>query len=302
MAETEVRCVLAAGASTGECPIWSEAEARLYWLDVQEPALHRFDPATGRDERWTLPANIGCYALGDGGTVLVALRTGMAWLDLASGALRPAADPPYDPRRFTFNDGRADPQGRFWVGPMHEPYEGVPPGGPERLPLWRYDPVSRAFTPMTDPVGTSNGVAWSPDGETMYHSDTQQRLIWAYRFHGDEGRLSDKRVLAEVAAPEGCGPDGGCCDAEGYYWSAMFGLGKVVRFDPAGRVEREVEMPVRNPTMCAIGGADGRTAFVTSAGRSVAPEARRAPPFDGGLFSFAAPAPGLPAHRVRASA
>lgn len=298
MAE-QVRCVLQAGASTGECPIWSETEARLYWIDVQEPALHRFDPATGHDEHWTLPADIGCYALGEDGRVLVALRNGLAWLDLVSGALANAADPPYDPRRFTFNDGRAGPQGRFWTGPMHQPYEGVPPGGPERLPLWRFDPATGEFAPMTDPVGTSNGLAWSMDGETMYHSDTSQHLIWAYRFHGDEGRLSDKRVLAEVPGPQGSGPDGGCCDAEGYYWSAIFGGGRLIRFDPKGRVERQVEMPVQHPTMCAFGGSTGRTAFVTSAGRMVSPAERRKPPFDGGLFSFEAPAPGLPAHRVR---
>ena len=93
MAE-EIRCVLKAGATTGECPIWSVEEQRLYWIDIQEPALHRFDPATGHDEHWTLPAWVGCYALGGDGRVLVALRTGLAWLDLTSRSLMPAADLP----------------------------------------------------------------------------------------------------------------------------------------------------------------------------------------------------------------
>ena len=303
MAET-VRCVLRAGAITGETPIWSEREARLYWVDIQEPALHRFDPETGHDEHWTLPAWVGCYALGedaDGGTgrVLVALRTGLAWLDLGTGALAHAAAPPYDPRRFFANDGRGDPQGRFWFGPMHQPYDDVPKGGPDRLPLWRYDPATGEYTAMTDPVGTSNGLAWSPDGRTMYHSDTDQKRIWTYRFHGDEGRLSDKRVFAEVWTPGFGGPDGGCVDADGYYWAAIFNGGRVIRFDPTGRIEREVEMPVQYPTMCAFGGPDGRTAYVTSASKPLSPDERERRPLAGALFSFEAPAPGLPAHRVR---
>ena len=297
MAEN-VRCVLRASATTGECPIWSAREARLYWVDIQEPALHRFDPRTGQDEHWELPAWVGCYALGEDGRALVALRTGLAWLDLASGALAAAAPLPYDPRRFFANDGRADPQGRFWFGPMHEPYEDVQ-GGPERAPLWRFDPATGEVAAMTDPVGTSNGLAWSPDGETMYHSDTSQKLIWAYRFHGEEGRLSDKRVFAEVSAPDGGGPDGGCVDAEGYYWAAIFGGGRLIRYDPAGRIEREVAMPVQHPTMCAFGGPDGRTAFVTSANKPLSAEQRKSHPLAGAIFSFEAPAPGVPAHYVR---
>lgn len=294
MAE-DVRCVLRVQATTGETPIWSEQEARLYWIDVQEPALHRFDPATGQDEHWELPAWIGCYALGTQGRVLVALRTGLAWLDLAAGTLTHAAASPCDPRRFFLNDGGADPQGRFWFGSMHQPYAGVS-RGPERAPLWRYDPATGHTLPMTDPVGTSNGLAWSPDGNTMYHSDTSQGRIWSYRF--DDGHLSDKRLFAEVSAPGG-GPDGGCVDADGYYWAAIFGGGRVIRYAPDGRIERTVEMPVRHPTMLALGGPEGRTAYVTSAAKPLSPAERRAHPLAGALFSFEAPSPGLPAHRVR---
>ncbi len=270
MAE-EIRCVLKAAASTGECTIWAETEARLYWVDIQQPALHRFDPATGQDEHWELPAWVGCYALGEDGRVLVALRNELAWLDLNSGALAHAAEVPYDPRRFFANDGRADPQGRFWFGPMHEPYKDIK-GGPKEAPLWRYDPATGETVAMTDPVGTSNGLAWSPDGETMYHSDTNQKLIWTYRFHGDEGRLSDKQVFAKVETAGFGGPDGGCVDAEGYYWAAIFNGGRVIRFDPKGRIDREIEMPVQYPTMCAFGGPDGRTAFVASANKPLSPE------------------------------
>ena len=297
--DEEVRCVLRAGATTGECPIWSVEEQRLYWVDVQEPALHRFDPATGQDEHWTLPAWVGSYALGEDGRVLVAMRTGLAWLDLSSRSLTPAAHLPYDPRRFFANDGRADPQGRFWLGAMYEPYDDIEKTG-EEAPLWRFDPGLGQVMAMTDPVSTSNGLAWSPDGKTMYHSDTNQKVIWAYRFHGDEGRLSDKRVFARVEVVGSGGPDGGCVDAEGYYWAAVFNGGRLIRFDPKGRIEREVGMPVQYPTMCAFGGPDGRTAFVTSANKPLSPEEREAHPLAGAVFSFEAPAPGLPEHRVRA--
>jgi len=299
MAE-EIRCVLKAAAITGECTIWAETEARLYWVDIQQPALHRFDPVTGHDEHWELPTWVGCFALGEDGRVLVALRNELAWLDLNSGVLTHAAEMPYDPRRFFANDGRADPQGRFWFGPMYEPYGDIQ-DGPKEAPLWRYDPATGEIAAMTDPVGTSNGLAWSPDGETMYHSDTSQKLIWTYRFHGNEGRLSDKRVFAKVETVGFGGPDGGCVDAEGYYWAAIFNGGRLIRFDPKGRIEREVRMPVQYPTMCAIGGPDGRTAFVASANKPLSPEQREAHQLAGAIFSFDAPAPGLPAHRVRSS-
>jgi sugar lactone lactonase YvrE len=141
----------------------------------------------------------------------------------------------------------------------------------------------------------SNGLAWSPDGRTMYHADTARKTIWASDYDPGTGATENRRVFAQVDAggPTG-GPDGAAVDAEGFYWSAVFGDGSLLRFDPDGEVERRVPLPVRYPTMPAFGGPDLKTLYVTSASFPIPADERAARPEAGGLFAFEAPAPGLP--------
>lgn len=292
--QPEIRCVLSAHALNGESPAWCAQEQRLYWIDVREPSLHRFDPATGCDESWLLPSWVGCAVPGGNGKVLLALRDGLGWLDCATGALRMLASVPFDPRQFFSNDGKCDPQGRFWFGPMYEPLAPAPTAEPAASPLLRFDAGTRRCVPETHAVNVSNGIAWSADGRTMYHSDTKKKTIYIYEFDGASGTVGERRRFAVVDAPDDGGPDGGAMDSEGCYWSAIFGAGKLLRFDPVGRVEREVAMPVRNPTMPAFGGPDLRTLYVTSARQTTSLLNRWFNPRDGGLFAFEAPAAGLP--------
>lgn len=290
--------VLDARALNGESPTWCPERRRLFWVDMREPSLHEFDPATGRDESWVMPAWIGGYGLEAGGAV-VALRTGLHRFDFETGALDHLAPPPCDSRRFLLNDGKCDPAGRFLVGPMYHPLApgDRQPGAAPAAPLWRYDGGGR-WTGVTEPVGTSNGLAWSPDGRTMYHADTQQRTIWTYDYDLATGAIAGKRVFARVeeGGQEG-GPDGAAVDRDGFYWCAVFGGGCLLRFDPGGRLERRVAMPVQFPTMPAFGGERLDTVYVTSATWPLSEEDRRRRPEEGGLFAFAAPVPGLPAAR-----
>jgi sugar lactone lactonase YvrE len=175
MRANDVRCVLESRALNGESPVWDDRRQRLFWVDIREPALHAFDPLTGSDQRWEMPAWVGCVGLGEQ-EVALALRTGLYVMDIGSGAMRSLASAPFDPRRFIFNDGGCDPAGRFLAGPMYVPLAPEPKNGPQRAALWRYDGGER-WTALTQPVATSNGLAWSPDGGTMYHADTEQRTI-----------------------------------------------------------------------------------------------------------------------------
>ncbi len=288
--------MLAAHAINGESPAWSVAEQVLYWIDVREPSLHRFDPATGKDQFWRLPSWIGCAVPGTGGRVLMALRDGVGWLNVADGELHMLAPVPFDPRQFFSNDGKCDPQGRFWFGPMYEPLAPAPPTEPDASPLLRFDAATRRCVPETHAVNVSNGIAWSADGRTMYHSDTKQKTVYTYAFDPTTGTVGERRQFAVVDAPGEGGPDGGAVDSEGCYWSAIYGAGKLLRFDPDGKVEREVAMPVRNPTMPAFGGSDLQTLYVTSARQSGSRLHRWLSPHDGGLFALEAPARGLPTH------
>ena len=297
----EVTCVLSAHAITGESPAWSATESRLYWIDTREPSLHRFDPETGKDESWLLPSVAGCAAPGGDGRVLLALRGGVGWLDCKTGALHMLAPVPFDARQFVSNDGKCDPQGRFWFGPMYDPLDPAPDIEPEAGPLLRFDAATRRCQPMTPRVNVSNGLAWSPDGRTMYHSDTKHKIIYAYEFDGRDGTLGERRRFAAVDESGEGGPDGGSVDSEGCYWSAIYGAGKLLRFDPDGKVEREVILPVRNPTMPAFGGADWRTMYVTSARQSGSVVDRVLHPHDGGVFAFEAPVAGVPTHLADAA-
>lgn len=292
MPSSEIRCVLQARSLNGESPVWDDKRQRLFWVDIREPALHAFDPRNGEDQRWEMPAWIGCIGLG-AHDIAVALRTGLHAFDLDCGALRHLAAAPFDARRFIFNDGGCDPAGRFVAGPMYVPLPPETPG-PEATPLCRFD-ATNGWTPLTDPVSTSNGLAWSPDGRTMYHSDTEQHTIWAYEYDAAAGMPTARRVFARLDVQDG-GPDGAAVDRDGFYWCAVFANACLLRFDPAGKLERRVALPVRYPTMPAFGGDALDTIFVTSACWPL-PAEQRGNTQEGNLFALPAPVPGLPARR-----
>ena len=290
-AEVSVELVLDAKASTAECPTWSEREQALYWVDIEEPALHRFDPRTGEDRHWAMPSQIGSFALCRSGGILVALRTGLAMLDLGSGTHRLLAPPPYDVRTHRFNDGKCDRQGRFWISIMRKPMPGTAPQEDDRpRPLHVFDAAGLRPAPAQAVIG--NGLAWSPDGRTLYFTDSEPGLIRCFDVDPGSGAIGNPRVFARFE-PEQGKPDGGTVDAEGGYWCALYGGGRLVRLCPDGRVEREIPLPVSQPTMCVFGGADLDTLYVTSASAGLSAEARAREPA-GGLFRCRPGLRGLP--------
>lgn len=284
-------CVLDVRASLGECPLWSLDERVLYWVDINAPSLNRFDPATGENLAMPMPASIGCAALRDDGGFVVALRTGI-WLAGARGNLeRSVAAPPYEPGHHRFNDGRVDPQGRFVVGSMNENRDA------DDAALYRLDAdytLTRLFGNMT----TSNGLAWSPDGRTMYHSDTPARIVRAYDYAAGPELPANGRTFAQFPG-ETDRPDGGVCDSAGNYWSAFYRGGKIVKLSPQGALVAEYPVPAMCPTMCAFGGDDLRTLYVTTA-RQMRDDAELARlPQSGSIFAMRVDEPGLPEARFR---
>jgi sugar lactone lactonase YvrE len=279
-------CVLDIKASLGECAQWSVDEQVLYWVDINAPALNRFDPATGRNVAMPMPESIGCYALRSRGGFVVALRGGI-WLAGRDGRLeRKVAAAPYDPAHHRFNDGRCDRQGRFFAGTMDESRTA------NTAALWRLDPDLR-FTRMLDDMMVSNGLAWSPDGRTMYHADTPTHVVRAYDYDPATGRPSNPRVFARWTG-ETDRPDGATVDAEGCYWSAFYRGGKVVRLSPTGETLAEHPIPAMCPTMCALGGPDLRTLYVTSAAQQRPSDELARFPQSGGVFAMRVDVPGIP--------
>jgi sugar lactone lactonase YvrE len=277
-------CVLDARASLGECPVWSVADQALFWVDINAPTLNRFDPASGTNTAWPMPASIGCFALRMRGGFVAALRDGIWFVDRDGRLERRVADAPYDPAHHRFNDGRADAQGRFWAGSMNERRDA------NSATLYRLD-TDLKLSPVITDIMISNGLAFSPDGRTLYHADTPARTVWAYDLDAATAAISNRRVFARFEG-ETDRPDGGAVDRDGCYWSAFYRGGKVVRLSAQGKLLAEYPVPALCPTMCAFGGPDMRTLFVTSArqGRDDAELARL--PHSGGIFAMRVDTPG----------
>ncbi len=257
----EVSCVLPAAAKLGECPVWDGRLDRLLWVDIDGRRVHRFDPATGGDEERTLPGRPGSIALtADPGRLLVAVEHDLVWLDWDSGAITPWVQLEEPREGVRLNDGRCDPAGRFWVGSMYvrtaeRLFQGM---------LHRIEPDGSAAT-VRGEIGVTNGLAFAPDGRTMYFADTLRDTVWAYDYDVEVGEVSNERVFLDFADLPGR-PDGGCVDEAGCYWIACIYGWAVARVTPQGAVDRIIELPVELPTMPAFGGPGLETLFVTSIG------------------------------------
>ena len=276
-----------AGAITGESPTWSEREQRLYWIDIEEPALHRFDPSTGEDQRWVMPCQIGAFALCRSGDILAALRLGLARISLFEGGFASLDALPYNPLTHRFNEGKCDARGRFWIGAKYEPLPSPtgersasaagPVGGAAPIHFLAH---GQALTPAAASAVIANGMAWSPDNRIMYFADTPTRTVTAFDFDIESGALSSPRVFAHFHLSDGK-PDGAAVDNDGFYWCALYGGGRIVRIAPDGGINREIRLPVTQPTMCAFGDADYRSLYVTSASQGVS---KQQEPHAGGVF------------------
>jgi sugar lactone lactonase YvrE len=245
----------------GETPLWDADNALLYWVDIPGKAVHRLDPATQAHTKWPMPSEPGCIALHSNGGLIVPLRSSVAHLNTDTGALRHLLPAPYDTSVLRFNDGRCDAAGRLWVGTIYEP-KGQP-----RASLYCLE--RGQLRDVHHPVTTSNGVAFSPDGKTLYQSDTPAHRIMAYEFDVASGQLGIAKVFHQFpddrSAPNyGGRPDGAAVDAEGAYWCAMFEGGRLLRLSPTGEILSEIRLPVRCPTMMAFGGSDLRTLYITT--------------------------------------
>jgi sugar lactone lactonase YvrE len=267
-------------AIIGESATWVAGQRALYWIDVKAPALHRYRPGDEATRTWPVTSEIGGFALTDDGCAVVALREGLFRLDLDSGALHLIAPAPFDPALFRFNEGACDANGRFWIGVMFDPLDESPPPRPDSLYSFTFGEGLRA---EPDAAELHNGMAWSGDGKTFFlsHSKTGEIIAFDYELKG--GAIANRRVFATVPAETGV-PDGAAIDAEGGYWSALHGGGKLRRFHADGSVDRDIGLPVSQPTMPAFAGADLATLYVTSASDQLSAEAMAREPNAGGLF------------------
>lgn len=287
----EIELLLDCRATIGESPTWFAPQEALFWIDVRGPSLHRLG-ADGVTKTWPLEADIGAFALLDGGEgAVVALRTGLFRLDFADGTTQLLAAAPFALDLFRFNEGMCDAEGRFWVGVMFDPRPGVT-AEPAQAPLHRFS-FRDGLVAGDDRSDLHNGFALSAGEDAFFLSHSHERRVYRAPYDRARGRIGEPRAFAEIQT-KGHVPDGAAMDEEGCYWCAIHGGWALHRYDPAGRLIGQVALPVSQPTMCAFVGRDLDEMVVTSAREKLNSEALAREPYAGGLFRLRPGVRGLP--------
>ncbi|MCO5731149.1 SMP-30/gluconolactonase/LRE family protein [Rhizobium sp. SSA_523] len=280
----KTRTVLDRPLHVGESPCWDDRSGDLWLVDILAPAVLCIH-AGGSVSHFPMPALIGCLALCESGRIAVGLQTGVHLMDPETGRLERLCDPDGGRADSRLNDGKVGPDGHFWVGTRDE---AVPQTGNARL--YRVAPDG-SFDQVLDGLNTSNGLAWSADGKTMFHSDSSQQFLQSFAFDPQTGALGPARRLFDFTNAEGR-PDGAATDMQGFYWSAGVLDGKLNRMSPEGEIVELYQLPVSGPTMPCFGGPELKTVYVTSLKRKegVIDEM-------GTVIAFEVDVPGVPVHR-----
>ena len=290
----------------GESPFWHPQERKLYWVDIPAQQVRRMDPTAGDVQSWAMPTEPGCIAPMRRGGLMIALRDGIYCGRSWGGPLSLVARFSHDVATTRFNDGKADPVGRFWAGTMYEPRDA------RKAELYSIDLRESSGKPLIELKAhnaiIANGLAWSPDASTVYWSDTPNHVIHAWDWDAQSNLMSRHRVFQQFPGKPagwkpgepgyGGRPDGATVDSQGNYWSAMFEGQRLLKFSPAGQLLAEVPLPVRCPTMPCFGGDDLKTLYVTSARYNRPAEELQALPLSGRVIAMRLDVAGLPVNFV----
>ncbi len=267
----------------GEGPIWWQDA--LHYVDIEAHRVLRYDPVSGTETPWDVGERVGTVVPRSRGGYVIAGDNGFSFLDPASGAKTPIADPEPDKKpQNRFNDGKCDPQGRFWAGTIST----VKQTGDARLYMLDTDlQVQEKYGPVTN----SNGICWDAGGETMYYIDTPTKKVLAFDFEVESGAISNPHAVVDTAVLgiEGS-PDGMAIDELGHLWVAICHAGTVICFDPRNGAELDrVDFPCIETTAPAFGGPELSTLYVTTGQKPGLEE-----PLAGRLFSVDLGVRGVP--------
>ena len=256
----EVELLVDSETLLGECPVWDLKENVLYWIDIDGHKINCYDPSSCNNETRKLPFKAGSLAIRKQGGLLLAMSNGFYNYDFKNEILESReCDPEPDRKDNRLNDGRCDPEGRFWVGSMNDlrriqgQYEGN---------LYCYHPDGECVS-QNLPVGVANGLAFSPDERYMFFADTMRETVWRFDYDKEQGKIRNQQVFLNLKNLSGK-PDGACVDADGCYWLAHIYGWKVARYTPKGKLDREIQLPFPKPSMCAFGGSKLDTLYITS--------------------------------------
>ena len=283
----EIEHVVPAQNRLGETPIWAPAEKALYWVDWGGEPSCRFELATGKFT--TFPVNLPVTALARrarGGWVAI-VQTGIyAWDPKTNEYQRLAGQAVPARPELCYNDAAVDRQGRLLVGTVNTQDPFLPDGG-----LYRLDPDG-SIHELDTGYATANGIGLSPDGRTVYVADQRHRQIMVLDYDPASGTTSRRRLFARLPDDEGM-PDGLIVDAEGFVWSGHWDGWRLTRYDPSGKIERQVRFPVNHVISCAFGGPDLDELYVTTSSWGFSAQDRQKMPQAGDLFRLRPAVKGL---------
>jgi sugar lactone lactonase YvrE len=274
------RCIWNVGAKLAEGPVWHAADNAFYFVDIKGQRLHRVNEDGSGQQSWEAPGEIGFALPVEGGGFVCGLPGQLMQFTPELGFRPMLALEVHIPGN-RLNDGGVDVEGRLWFGSMDNAEES-PTGS-----LYRLD--KRGLQQMDEGYVITNGPCTSPDGKTLYHTDTLSKTVYAFDKSAD-GSLSNKRIFTRIA---GSGyPDGSTVDSEGHVWVALFCGSRIERYAPSGELSATIPMPCPNITKVAFGGPDLRTVFVTTAWKGLTDAEREQYPLAGGVFTFRVDVPG----------
>ena len=290
LAAGPVRTVHPGPFELGEGPLWHPGRQRLFWFSILEGVLHAC-ASDGSDHReWALGERASAAGIVDDDALLVATETGLWRLDLNAGTKSPVVPLEADDPRTRSNDGRAAPDGSFWIGTMGRDAED------SLGAIYRYDaaadpPLASVRRRVTIP----NAICFAPDGASAYLSDTSEGMIRRVALDGGSP-VGEAEPFIDLR-PAGLNPDGAVTDAEGFLWCACWGSGEVVRFSPAGERVGAIRFPAVQVSCPAFGGPDMSTLFVTTAYEHMGKDERG--PADGAVYAVPTTVRGRAEPRVR---
>jgi L-arabinonolactonase len=273
----DARCTL------GEGVLWDAAHGRWLWTDIEAACLWRWSGPGHTPTRCALPDRLGSFALCRSGRLLLGLAKGLAWGREQGDRMEVSPLVPVEAAewRTRINDGRTDRQGRFVFGTFNQ--------SPERRPICGFYQFSRGhgLRRLALPaVAIANSICFSPDGRTMYFTDTAQGRILQCDYDGEAAKVANVREFVQV---NGGGPDGSVIDAEGCLWNAQWGASRVVRYSPAGEPLMAVALAAPHASCPAFGGEGLNDLMVTSARAEMDAAALARSPQSGGLFHLHLP-------------
>ena len=285
------RCIADMRGQLMESPVWDDRRQTLFACDIEAGRIYEIDLDRGPLREWSFASKVASFGLTESGRLVVALSREVILFDPETGNRETLWSAFEEPATSRLNDGKVGPDGAFWVGSMD--------GRPERETISRLYRVTGNGDASVKAEGfrISNGLAWTADGKTMFHTDSRGPWIDRYDFDPETGGINGRKRIRDLDEQAGR-PDGGACDAEGAYWSAGVSAGVLNRFDRDGNLLEKLPVPVPAPTMPCFCGPDLTLLAITSH-RQVPEAALVAAPLSGGVFLAGTSVAGAAVHRMR---